>query len=174
VVLSSLFFPNSGINLREKGVAFGACFDFCYFQPIAEIDGLGIELSPANDEEFVLSDFVAVDKGIFDGGKDVVAFGGSKIRVAADDEVRSVWERFAQGLVGFSSHQDVVARSEIFKSLKVSRKLPDELIVFAYDVVFRFGYDKNDFHRASKFGLKLPVFGKEKMKKGRKTTLLND
>jgi len=51
-------------------------------------------------------------------------------------------------------------RSQVLKTLEVSGQLPDQLIVFADDVVFRLGDDEDDFHRASKFALKLPVFGK--------------
>ncbi|SDA52366.1 hypothetical protein SAMN03080617_00871 [Algoriphagus alkaliphilus] len=52
------------------------------------------------------------------------------------------------------------------KSFEVSRKLPDELVVFANDIIFCLGHDKGDLHRILVLSFKIPVFGMEKMKKG--------
>lgn len=63
---------------------------------------------------------------------------------------------------------------QIFESSEVSGKLPDELIVFSDDVVFRLGDDEYNFHKGVKFVLKLPVFGKQKIKRSRNLPLFLD
>jgi hypothetical protein len=75
-----------------------------------------------------------------------MAFWSNKIWVPRDDQMGAVGKRSTQGFKGLSAHQEVVSSGQVFKTLQVCGQLPDELVVFADNLVCCFCYKKYDFH----------------------------
>src|SRR6185312_7138992 len=63
-----------------------------------------------------------------------------------NDNVSAPGQGFSNRFVGFTAHDNGMTGSDLFKMLKVIRQVPKQLIVLAYNVIFRGGYYGGDYH----------------------------
>ena len=122
-------------ELGEEGVAFDFAVDAGEEEFGAARQEGGVELGSAYDVE------LAAVGGFCDGVEGTEDSDSGDVGFAGDDPIFAAGERLADGVVGFSSHDDDVAEGCAFKKLQVLGDVPGDAAIDSDDAVAGHGGD---------------------------------
>ncbi len=122
-------------ELGEEGVACDVAVDACEEEFGAAGQERGVELCSAYDVE------LAAVGGFCDGVEGAEHSDTSDVGLAGDDPIFAAWERLAEGVVGFSSHDDDVTEGCAFEKFQVLGDVPGDSAIDPDDAVAGHGGD---------------------------------
>ena len=127
------FLPTVAIEVRKTRITGEFGMDNGEVNTISPRQRLPIKAGPADDKYLVVLKH-RCQRGLNRSDDDKTF--GTKARIIADDEINAIAQRSAEGLAGFSSHDDVVPAGQGAKALEISRQVPRYDVVDADDAVF--------------------------------------
>ena len=129
------FAPGTLIEFGKEYIAFRVGLDAGKVQALGKPNRLFKDLRAADDEEFVLGCGAGDFDARLEAGYDF-CIGGMEASVARENDQLAAGHLALCALVGFATHEHMVASGEPAKVLEVVGKMPGELAILANTTAF--------------------------------------
>ena len=144
--LARSFLPSALIERWEVRITCDLLLDLGDVQRIRQMQGLRIDVGAADDENFRI---IATDRdGVRQGMRDQATF-KLQVAVARDHHRAAPRQRFADGVEGLASHDQVMPHGQRLEMLEVLRAAPGQVVVHADGPVLRHRDNEGNAHIAT-------------------------
>ncbi len=134
-ILARNFFPLIAIKNREENIGARVRMDFGVVEAICQWQRPGEDLSATDDEELGFAGGLGeLDAGVQRGND--LGICGLEAQISREHDQFAARHFALRALVGFATHEDVMAHGEAAEMLEIVREVPGQAVVAADAALF--------------------------------------